>query len=222
MKYFLILISFNCFSQDFEMASGFTNLDGTGLQLIGDWTRVRNDLQDGVWSHSNQDTIRYRFYGFGVKIETEMMPGHTGYQVLINGRKLGNVNTQSDEVIYNQATYINTGLEQGNHIIDIVPDNGYFTFNRFVVYFYVAPDPCLLCDGITDSTDIHYDTVTIEKINYIDEIRWIEKDTTIYNYQDSTLIHYDTISVKQDTLFMQPIQNIFIKADSSSLYFQLK
>ena len=89
-----------------------------------------------------------------------------------------------------------------------VASSGLYVVNHGFMLINVDQEP----DIIPIDTVTFYDTVHVEKINWIDSIRWNIKDTTIisykdsmiYNIKDSMVIHYDTLGSRIDTVFILP------------------
>ncbi len=187
--------------------------DPNQIKYIGNWVHMNNlqpdsTIQTGSFANTSQDTARYEFWGYGVQVRTELNESHEGLKVFIDKIYMGTVNVKNTINTANNLTYSFMGLKplkpnDHNHVLELVPDGGYFVLNTLTIHYYVDPtpeDPIILpCDSI----------------NWIDSIRWIVKDTTIF--KDSTVIYYDTVRSRIDTVFLQP--KIFIKADS--LIFEL-
>ena len=169
------------------------------IEYIGNWRHMSNG---GSYSNTENDTARYTFWGYGVQIRTELMEKHEAYKIFIDGNFIQSVNVKNPVNTTHNLTYSFMDLKplkpnDHNHVLELVPDGGYFVLNTLTIHYYVDPTPDVPCDSTA--------------INWIDSIRWIEKDTTVFNYKDSTVIHYDTLESRIDTVFLQP--KIYIKAD---------
>ena len=207
------------------------------IEYIGNWVHMNNvnpdgSIQTGSFASSESDTAKFGFWGYGIQIRTELMEHHEAYKVFIDGKFIQSVNVKNAVNTTHNLTYSFMELKpltpnDHNHVLELVPDGGYFVLNTLTIHYYVDPTPDLPCDSTA--------------INWIDSIRWIEKDTTIISYKDSTIlnikdstvINYDTLESRIDTLYLydttyitklvidtvylQP--KIFIKADS--LIFEL-
>ena len=179
------------------------------IEYIGNWTHMNNLQQDGSvqtgsYASTELDTARFIFWGYGIQIRTELMENHAAYKIIIDGEFIESINVKNPTNTTHNLTYSNMELTTGNHVLELVPDGGYFVLNTLTIHYYVDLAPDLPCDSTA--------------INWTDSIRWIIKDTTIINYRDSLILHYDTIVRRTDTVYLQP--KIFIKADS--IYYQIE
>lgn len=210
MKYLLIILLFSCghdASQKFlsgvitKEKDSYVVLnrpdfpdDYHQIEYIGDWAHmtIEEHGKTGSYAGTNQDTARFKFWGYGVQIRTELMSHHDSVQVIIDRKHITTINVNSPVNTTHNLVYSNMELSTGNHILELVPDGGYFVLNTLTIYYYIdpTPDPELPCDSTA--------------IKWIEKIRWIEKDTLIISYKDSTRIHYDTS-------YYEP--QIFIDAD---------
>ncbi len=188
------------------------------IQYIGNWVHMNNlqpdsTIQTGSYANTNQDTARYGFWGYGVQIRTELSGTHEAYKIFIDGNFIQSVNVKNPVNTANNLTYSFMGLKplkpnDHNHILELVPDGGYFVLNTLTIHYYVDPTPDVPCD----STAINYidsirwnikDSINwVDSVSYIESIRWV--DSILWLVKDSTVIHYDT-------LFLKP--KIYIKAD---------
>ena len=165
------------------------------IEYVGDWIHMD---KGGSFANTLNDTARFSFWGYGVQIRTELMSHHKAYQVIIDGEFIESINVEYPNNTVNNLTYSNMELSTGNHIIELVPDGGYFVLNSLTIHYFIDPIPNE-CDSI----------------NWIDSIRWIIKDSIIWHekdtliIKDSTIIYYDTLGSEIDTLFywLKPIYN---------------
>ena len=175
------------------------------IEYIGNWVHMNNG---GSYAKTINDTARFAFWGYGVQVRTELMEHHKMYQVFINGKFIENVDVQNPVNTTHNLTYSNMNLKTGNHILELIPDGGYFVLNTLTIHYYADPTP-----DVDPTPEWPCDSTII---NWIDSIRWIEKDTIVINYKDSIISHhvYDTIttyieidttqSVKIDTVYILP------------------
>lgn len=184
------------------------------IEYVGDWKHMSHGGSYNINELSKLDTARFEFWGYGVQVRTELMSHHKAYQVIIDGKFIENINVKNDVNTLHNLTYSNMELSTGNHVIELVPDGGYFVLNSLTIHYYVDPTPNE-CDTVYVHDTIFVntiDTVFIEKVNWIDSIRWEvkdsiiwhEKDTLIIQYKDSTIIHHDTLESRIDTFYILP------------------
>ena len=154
------------------------------IEYIGNWKHMSNG---GSYANRNIDTARFEFWGYGVQIRTELMHHHKVYQVLIDGEFIESVNVKNPVNTTHNLTYSNMGLVTGNHVLELVPDGGYFVLNTLTIHYYVDPTPELPCDTIYIPSDtvMVYDTVyissaTIYKTIFLQPKVFIEADSIIY------------------------------------------
>ena len=162
------------------------------IEYLGNWIHMSHG---GSYANDLIDTARFAFWGYGVQIRTELMNHHKAYQVIIDGKFIESVNVENDVNTVKNLTYSNMELNTGNHVIELVPDGGYFVLNSLTIHYYIDPTPTE-CDSIT----------WIDSIRWIvkDSIIWHEKDTTIIEYKDSTVLYYDTLGSRVDTFYILP------------------
>ena len=219
MKYILIILLFSCskapdwtlFSISEKEKSSYLVLnrpeypdDYHEIEYIGNWTHMSIEKQGktGSFANTNQDTARFKFWGYGVRIRTEEMERHTGYKVFIDHVFMGSVNVKNPINTTNNQTFLYMDLkplkpDDHNHVLELVPNGGYFVLNSLTIHYYVDPTPDEDCIPYVDTT-------------YFDSIRWETKinwiDSTIYHFKDSTTYHhvYDTTGSRVDSFFIMP------------------
>ena len=231
MKYVFILLLFSCtiqpdnalFSISEKEKSSYVVLnrpefpdDYHQIEYIGNWTHMNNEqpdgtIQTGSYANTENDTARYEFWGYGIQVRTELMEHHDSVEVRIDHKHIETINVKSPGNTTNNLIYSNMELITGNHVLELIPDGGYFVLNTLTIHYYVDPKPDEDC--ISDTVYLpnidtaYFDSTRWEtKINWIDSVRLIEKDTTIFHYKDSTIYHhvYDTTGSRIDTVFIIP------------------
>ncbi len=204
------------------------------IQYIGNWVHMHNlqpdlTIQTGSFAKTNQDTARYEFWGYGVRVRTELSENQEGFKVFIDDIYMGRVNVKNPINTANNLTYSYMDLKplkpnDHNHVVELVPDGGYFVLNTLTIHYYVDPTPEDPISSPCDSTAINYiDSIRWnirDSIVYVEKIRWVERDTTIFNFKDSIvfnwidkirwvekdslILHYDTLGSRIDTVFILP------------------
>lgn len=104
------------------------------VEYVGEWVHMNNPEtgQSGSYPRnptSGQDTIVIRSWLYKFGIRTEMHSGHTGYKVFIDDKLAEIVSVKASTFILDSLTYESDSLPDGNHVIKLVPNNGYFVFN---------------------------------------------------------------------------------------------
>ncbi len=208
MKYIYILLLFSCttqldntlFSISEKEKSSYIVLsrpefpdDYHQIQYVGDWVHmtIEKNGKTGSYAGTNQDTARFKFWGYGVQIRTELWERHKSYQVIIDGKFIESINVENPINTTHNLTYSNMDLkpmrpDDHNHVLELVPDGGYFVLNTLTIHYYV--DPTTNEDCIPD---------------------------TVYLPSDPIIIHDTVYRFKPDTLDLK----IFIKEDS--IWFEL-
>ena len=143
------------------------------IEYIGNWVHMS---KGGSYANNASDTARFAFWGYGVQVRTELMSGHKAYQVIIDGEFIESVNVENDVNTVNNLTYSSMELSTGNHVIELVPDGGYFVLNSMTIHYYVDPAP-----NECDTLYIH-DTIFVNTID------------TIY-YLLQPVFNYDTLKL---------------------------
>ena len=156
------------------------------IEYVGNWRHMSNG---GSYSNTENDTARYAFWGYGVQIRTELMEKHEAYKIFIDGKFIQSVNVKNPANTTHNLTYSNMNLSTGNHVLELVPDGGYFVLNTLTIHYYVDPTPDEDCIPdtiylpISDTIRIHDTIWIIESI--IDSVIlqpkiYIEADKIIY------------------------------------------
>ena len=125
-----------------EIDSYYRDANYSGIQYIGSWTKMAGK---GNYANKTTDTLRIRFWGQRIKIDTEKSPGHKAYKVFMDKKLLWSVPVYNDIHIPNITTFEIDSIQplqpkNHNHIIELVPDGGYFVFNGYEVYFWPNPN----------------------------------------------------------------------------------
>lgn len=156
------------------------------IEYLGNWVHMD---KGGSFANTLNDTARFEFWGYGVQIRTELMDHHKAYQVIIDGKYIESINVQHPNNTVNNLTYSNMELSTGNHIIELVPDGGYFVLNSLTIHYFVDPTP-----NVCDTVYLPGDTIRISD--------------TVYLPID-TVYQIDTIHLPLDTIFylLKPIYN---------------
>ena len=189
MKYLLILLFINCNSQnerklffqvnEFEKESYDVTVQDMyhQIEFIGDWKRNykypnpspgKNEyacwpLEEG----HGKDTARYRFYGYGIEVYTELRFNHIAYNVYIDNLFHGKINTYDEGKYIDTLTFKIDNLSHGNHVLELTSAGGYYVLNKLRILYSPNPwadDP--LPNLPSDTIYIH-DTIYI--INTIKE-----------------------------------------------------
>ena len=157
------------------------------IEYVGNWKHMTIEEQGktGSFASTKSDTARYAFWGYGIQIRTELMSGHEAYKIFIDDKFIQSVNVKNEINTTHNLTYSNMNLLTGNHVLELVPDGGYFVLNTLTIHYYTDPtpeDPCI--------------------------------NDTIYITQIDTLYLHDTIYITKlviDSVILQP--KIYIEAD---------
>ena len=154
------------------------------IEYIGNWTHmtIEKHGKTGSWAGTSQDTARFKFWGYGVRIRTEEMERHAAYKVFIDGVFMESINVQNSSNTTHNLTYENMDLSTGNHTLELVPDGGNFVLNTLTIHYYVDPTPGEDC--IPDTIYLPSDPIIIHD--------------TIYKFKSDTLsfklfIHEDSL-----------------------------
>ena len=135
------------------------------IEYIGNWVHMD---KGGSYANTQSDTARYTFWGYGVEVRTELMQHHKAYQLLIDGNFIESINVKDTSNTANNLTYSNMELETGNHILELIPDGGYFVLNSLTIHYFVDPTP----------DEIIHDTIYIDKYYLLKPILY---DTILIN-----------------------------------------
>ncbi len=127
------------------------------IEYIGDWTHMNH--KPGSYANTKNDTARFVFWGYGIQIRTELMRHHKAYQVIIDGKYIESINVENPINTTHNLTYSNMDLTTGNHIMELVPDSGYFVLNTLTIHYFVDPKPDEDC--IPDTVYLPSDPVII-------------------------------------------------------------
>ena len=164
------------------------------IKYIGNWVHMTIEEQGktGSWPKTLNDTARYEFWGYGVQVRTELMEGHEAFDVFINNKYIETINVKNPINTVNNLVYSNMELSTGNHIIELVPNGGYFVLNSLTIHYFVDPTPD---DCINDTLYLPSDTVYIsgDTIRTIDTV-YIPGNNVYYLLKPK--FEYDTILIK--------------------------
>ncbi len=169
------------------------------IEYIGNWVHMNNvnsdgSIQTGSYANTESDTARYGFWGYGVQIRTELSGRHEGFKVFIDKIYMGSVNVKNTINTANNLTYSFMDLKplkpnDHNHVLELVPDGGYFVLNTLTIHYYVDPTPDEDCIPdtiylpISDTIRIHDTIWIIESITdsvILQPKIYIEADKIIY------------------------------------------
>ena len=166
------------------------------IEYIGNWKHMGHGGSYNIDKTSRLDTARFAFWGYGVQIRTELMSHHKAYQVIIDGEFIESINVQNDVNTVKNLTYSNMELSTGNHIIELVPDGGYFVLNSLTIHYYVdpTPDDCVSDTVYIDRLDtIFIDRIQLDTVKVTDTI-YIPSDNVYYLLKPK--YEYDTILIE--------------------------
>lgn len=179
------------------------------IEYLGNWKHMGHGGSYNINETSRLDTARFAFWGYGVQVRTELMSHHKAYQVIIDGEFIESVNVQNDVNTVKNLTYSTMELkplttDDHNHVIELVPDGGYFVLNSLTIHYFVdpTPDDCI-SDTLylpSDTVYITGDTIRIIDTVYISDTIIINKIDTIYNtikeyYLLQPVFNYDTLKL---------------------------
>ena len=147
------------------------------IEYVGNWKHMTLSKHGKTGSFANleTDTARYMFWGYGLEIRTELDQGHKAYQVLIDGKFIESINVNDSINTTNNLTYSNMELTTGNHVLELVPDGGFFVLNSLTIHYYADPDPIEKCDTV-----YIYETKLIIDTIYLQPKIFIKSDSIIY------------------------------------------
>ena len=121
------------------------------IEYIGNWIHMNNlqpdeSIQTGSYANTENDTARYEFWGYGIQVRTELIDHHKAYQVIIDGEFIESINVENPVNTTHNLTYSNMKLQpvrpgDHNHVIELVPDGGYFVLNTLTIHYFVDPKP---------------------------------------------------------------------------------
>ena len=125
-----------------QIDSYVRNWDYIGVEYIGNWDK---SFKVNVFSDNENDTIRIRFWGQRIRLNTRKASNLNAYKVFLDKRFIKSVPVKSDILIKNIITFEIDSIQplqpkNHNHIIELVPDGGYFVFNGYEVYFWTNPN----------------------------------------------------------------------------------
>ena len=77
------------------------------IQYVGNWTHmtIEKNGKTGSYANTNQDTARFKFWGYGVQIRTELMMHHKAYKVFLDDVFMETINVQNPINTTNNLTY---------------------------------------------------------------------------------------------------------------------
>jgi hypothetical protein len=151
------------------------------IEYIGNWTHMD---KGGSYAHTNQDTARYAFWGYGIQIRTELMSHHSAYKIFIDGKFIESVNVKNPINTSHNLTYSNMELSTGNHILELIPDGGYFVLNTLTIHYYVDPTPDIpyICDTVYIVDTLYIvDMIHIIDTVYLKPKIFVKVDSIIYD-----------------------------------------